>query len=196
MNSLVPLDEICSLLRSYADIDRASVEELLAPSTVHRFRKGEAFLRAGDGADTVGFVVEGLFKAYCLTPDGDAYIRNFCSAGYFIGAFATAIRAAPADVTIEAIEPSVVVAIRYTTLRGFFDRSIAWQEFGRKLAEWHYIERETKEYRLLACTALERYDAFCEENAHILGRVPQADIASYIGVAPESLSRLLKARRK
>ena len=186
---------IFELIRSFAPVDRESVEELLAPGIVTSYRKGQHFLTAGDSADAVGFVEAGLFKARCDTPDGRVYIRNFCSAGYFIGAFAAAIRGAPSDVTIEAIEPSRVLGVRYAALAALFDRSAEWQQFGRKLAEWHYIERELKEYRLLACTALERYEAFRRENAHVLGRVSQIEIASYIGVAPESLSRLLKKRR-
>ena len=188
------LDPIAKLLREFADIPVDEIADLLAPAVMRSFRKGQHFLSAGDPADAVGFVVEGLFRARCDTPDGHLYIRNFCSSGYFIGAFASAIRGAPSDVSIEAIEPSTVLALSYTRLREFFGRGAVWQEFGRKLAEWHYIEREIKEYRLLACTAEERYEAFVKENPHVLGRVSQVDIAAYIGVAPESLNRLLKRR--
>lgn len=187
---------IAGLLRTYADLPSPEIDELLAPGQLVRFSRGEAFLDSGDPAGRVGFVAEGLFKAFCLTADGDAYIRNFCSAGYFVGAFASAIRGAPSDVRIEALEPSAVLAIRYADLSRSFARGAAWQEFGRKLAEWHYIEREVKEYRLLACTALERYELFRQENPHVLGRVSQADIASYIGVTPEALSRILKKARR
>jgi len=184
--------DVHALLKSYSNIQSEQIDELVARSIIKDYKKGENFLRAGDSAGIVGFVQRGLFRAYCLSSDGQTYIRNFCSQGYFVGSYASAIRGVQADMTIEALEESQVLTIEYSLLNAFFQRSSAWQEFGRKVAENHYIERELKEFRLLSCSALERHRFFLDENPHLKGRVSQSDIASYIGIAPEYLSRVLK----
>src|SRR3989338_1133857 len=141
------LIEIKQRLKTYAPISDDEIEELLNKSAIQEYRKGESFLRAEDEAEAVGFVYRGLFKTYCVSVDGQSYIRTFCSENYFVASYAAAIRGTKADMTIEAIEASTVVALKYSYLKSFFSRSSAWQEFARKLAENHYIERETKEYR-------------------------------------------------
>ncbi len=191
MNKIIT-EELFNLLKSYSDIPEIEVKELIRGSKIKEYKKGESFVESGEPANLVGFVHRGLFRAFALSAEGQMYIRNFCSQGYFVGSYASAIRGSAADMTIEAIENSLVLTLEYSFLSSFFKRSAQWQEFGRKIAENHYMERELKEYRLLANSALERYEFFINENPHLEGRVSQADIASYIGVAPESLSRALK----
>ena len=179
-----------------ADIPEHEIEDLIANMQRREFTRGENFVRQGDPASSVGFVENGLFKAYGTSPKGMAYIRNFCSSGYFIGSYAAAIQSEPADMTIQALEDAVVIEVSFEILKSFFERSLNWQKLARTLAETHYIERELKEFRLLSLSAVERYQLFWSENPHLQGRISQADVASYIGVTPESLSRILKALQK
>jgi len=179
-------------IQSRAQLSLSEIEPLLAETKRRDFVKGENFIQQGNSALSVGFVNKGLFKAFGTSSTGVEYIRNFCSQGYFIGAYAAAIQSAPADMTIEALEDSSVTEIDYKMLHQFFESGLNWQKLARTIAEFHYIEREQKEFRLLTLSALERYQLFQAENKHLLSRVSQADIASYIGVTPESLSRLLK----
>jgi CRP-like cAMP-binding protein len=106
------------------------------------------------------------------------------------GSKATNLRRAPAHLTNEALEDSQVAQFSYHVLEERFDRHPSWERLGRRLAEEHYIERERREYHLLALDAGERYQRFLEDFPGLAERITQANIASYIGIKPESLSRL------
>ena len=155
-----PQASLKELLQSFAPIPDSEITKFIARGRIQKYVKGDFFVRTGEATTQVGFVYKGLFKAYGISISGQAYIRNFCSAGYFVGAYASVIRKVASEVSIETIEPAEVFMIEYSILENQFNESSAWQQLGRKLAENHFIERELKEYRLLACSAEERYDFF------------------------------------
>lgn len=73
------------------------------------------------------------------------------------------------------------------------DDIIKWQKLGRQLAEFLYLRKEDREIAFLTQTAEQRYAALADEFPAQIGTVPQHHLASYLGLTPESLSRL-KAR--
>ncbi|NRA65962.1 MAG: Crp/Fnr family transcriptional regulator [Pseudobacteriovorax sp.] len=158
-----------------------------------RFKKHETFTTVGDIHDRVGFVAEGVFKVYYSTSEGRSIIRNFCIEGSPIGSFATILTKQPAHVTIEALEDSIIFETSFEHLASYFERGIAWQKLGRRIAELHYISREKREFQLLSLDASERYEAFKIDFPGLEDRVNQSDIASFLGVDPATLSRI---RRK
>ena len=97
---------------------------------------------------------------------------------------------------IEALEDSTVLEISHQIIRAELDRSRAWERIARRIAEEYYISRERREEVLLTLDAGGRLAEFEEELGHIAHRLTQADIASYIGVRPETLSRLMRRFRR
>lgn len=154
----------------------------------------EFFTKIEDTHDRVGFVVQGVFRVYYISPEGDYHVRNFCIEGMPIGSYATILTHQPAHVNIEALEKSVVLQFSYSELSKRFSKHPGWEHLGRRLAESHYISRERREYTFLACDASERYERFLQEFPGLDARISQSNIASYIGVTPETLSRIIKKR--
>ncbi len=97
--------------------------------------------------------------------------------------------------TIEAMEDAVVIEIAYDLLEELMDRSHMWEQFVRKSVERLYIRKEARERELLYLSAMERYRAFLLKYPGMDKRIPQYHIASYLGISPVSLSRLLHADR-
>jgi CRP-like cAMP-binding protein len=153
------------------------------------------FSKVGDQTRMVGFVLQGGFTVAYITRRGDEIIRNFCIEKMPIGSFATILTQQPCHVNITAFEDSLVAQIDYDQLLKLFKAHHAWERFGRRVAELHYISRENREYQLLAFSAEERYQSFLADYPGLSSRVTQSDIASYIGITPESLSRI-RAKKK
>jgi CRP-like cAMP-binding protein len=189
------LDAIRAYVSSFASIPDDELAAFASTVGVASFAPGELFTRIGDTHDRVGIVLRGVFRVYYLSPDGDLFIRNFCKEGMPIGSYATILTAKPAHVNIEALEPSTVAQFRYAELARRFDRHPAWERVGRRIAEEHYIARERREYHLLAFDAATRYEHFLRDFPGLDQRITQANVASYVGVAPETLSRLIRKRK-
>jgi CRP-like cAMP-binding protein len=183
-------------LSHYSELPEPELLEFAAHVSRQHYQRGEFFTRIGDTHDRVGFVVHGLFRVYYIGPEGEYHIRNFCQEGRPLGSYATLLTGQAAHVNIEALEDSWVLQFSFTRLEAWFARSAAWERLGRRIAEQHYISRERREYSLLAFDARGRVDRFHEDFPGLEPRLTRTDIASYIGVRPETLSRLLGKKRR
>lgn len=181
-------------LYTLAQIPDSEAERFLNDFEVTNYPRGSFFTRDGDTHDRVGFVILGVFRVYYTSSDGEMHIRNFCKEGMPLGSYATILQKQPAHVAIEALEDSIVAQFSYQALKSRFDRHAAWERLGRRIAEEHYISRERREYQLLAFDATARYEKFLEDFPGLEARITQANIASYVGVKPETLSRISKKR--
>jgi hypothetical protein len=77
-----------------------------------------------------------------------------------------------------------------TRLTALHDVDAEWQKLGRKLSEWLYVRKEDREITFLTQTADERFGALTQTFLEMIARVPQRHLATYLGITPESLSRL------
>ena len=82
----------------------------------------------------------------------------------------------------------------FARARELFDGSVEWERFGRRLAEMLYLRKERRELDFLLLDAAGRFEAVRRELGDAAARIPRHLLASYLGIAPESLSRLRKRR--
>jgi CRP-like cAMP-binding protein len=189
------LGALKAYLQQLAPIDDAEIARFASAHAAEvDYARGAFFTSPGDTHDRVGFVAAGLFRVYYTGADGTYHIRNFCPERTPIGSYATILSGQPAHVSIQAVEDSTVVEFSYQFLREEFDRSASWERLGRRIAEEHYLSRERREEVLLTLDAEGRLAEFEEEFGGLADRLTRADVASYIGVRPETLSRLSRRR--
>jgi CRP-like cAMP-binding protein len=190
--------------RYYAELENrvsaaASVPEedwmlFVHGTRVKHIAKGTCVVRAGDPVDLAYYCVRGLFRLYYLLPDGREYNKGFAMEYDFITSYGAMISREASYFSIEAMEDAVVIEIPYSLLEGLVDRSHSWERFVRRSVEALYIKKEERERQLLLLSARERYEQFLLKYPGLDARLPQYHIASYLGITPVSLSRLLQSR--
>ncbi len=192
-----PLEQVQAFLAKRAPVPADELSEFVrAHMRLETYRPRQCFTREGDTDGRLGFVVSGLFRVYYVGPAGAQHVRNFCPEGTPIGAYGTVIAGQPLSVFIEALEASQVLEFPYGALVAQLERSAAWERLGRRIAEEHYISRERREHALLTLDARARLQRFREDFPTLGARLRRSDVASYIGVRPETLSRLFRPARK
>jgi CRP-like cAMP-binding protein len=144
------------------------------------------------GADTheLLFVASGLVRFYYLADDGLESNKAFIVENQFAGSLAAFTLDLPLLYGVQALEPSTLLLARYADWTALYDQHPAFDRLGRKLAEWLLIGKEIRTRSLLQQSAAERYQEFVRHYPHLVERVPQYHIASYLGVTEVSLSRL------
>lgn len=169
----------------------AALARLVAASRVITAPKGVAVLKAGDVAELLFFVESGLLRYYYIDAEsGDERTGQFFDEGAVVTDAASFLTGAPATQTVEAVEASVVLTIpRAALLRGY-DEDHAIERFGRKMVEGGFLGSQRRAANLLNMSPDERYSHFVENRPAIARRVPQYLLASFLGVTPESLSRI------
>ena len=183
-------ERLLTFMRSLGPVPDDVMAIMREQVTTRRFAKREHFIRVGDPADAISLVVAGVVKVYYVIEDGSEHIRAFQDEGKPAAPYSALLTGAPSDVAIQALEDSRLLTMPYSRFASFYERFPVWQQVGRRLAEAVLMERERREYELLTMSAADRYRAFCESSPSLLQRLPQYEIAAYLGVSPVSLSRI------
>jgi CRP-like cAMP-binding protein len=183
-------------LSAVAPIPEAEWRKAEALGREQSFKKKALFIAPGAPADRFAIVLEGLFRAFRTTPDGEESVKAFRAEAELIGPYAEFLQKIPSLTSIEALEPSRVLAFRtadFATLEGGHP---CWSMLARRVAEFHFILKERREQEFLDLDAEGRLQRFELEHPHLHGRLPQTQIALYLGITEVGLSRIVSRRRK
>jgi CRP-like cAMP-binding protein len=156
-----------------------------------KFHKGNLFLRTGDVCNKLGFVCRGIFRYY-IDQDGEDKTYNFAQEGNFICNYESLIRQVPSPKNIQAIEDAEVLIISHNNLQRFYNEVADGNLFGRMHMEQVYVETVRQLISQYTETAEHRYLKFIADQPGLNQRISQYYIASYVGVKPQSLSRIRK----
>ncbi|WP_306014130.1 MULTISPECIES: Crp/Fnr family transcriptional regulator [unclassified Allomuricauda] len=139
------------------------------------------------------FVVKGCLTAYYLDKKGNKNIVQFAIENWWLGDFDAFYNGVPSKLYIEALEDSTLLAINHDDLQRLLEEAPIFERYFRLLVTSAFISLRKRILSSLGKTVKERYLEFCESYPNIEGRVPNYQIANYLGISAESLSR---TRRK
>jgi CRP-like cAMP-binding protein len=177
-------------IESFCAITDADWELLLPHLEIKTIKKNELFIAEGQRAFEVAFVIDGMFRQY-YTKDGEEKTTYFFFENHFMASYVSCITGKLSLITIEALSNTIYVAFPYKVLQQLFDQSMAWQKFGRLVAEYLGIGLEERMVSLLLQSPEERYiDLLNSNKRKIIERIPQHYIANYLGITPVSMSRI------
>ena len=158
---------------------------------INRIKKGQHILRQGRICRNIHFVVSGMFKVYYLR-DGVEITTCFCKENRFAASYQSLISNQPSELGIQAVENSETVSIQYGDLKKLYSQHLFWQQIGRMVTEQEYIITECYTRLINDKSAKQRYMEILDNEPDLLQRVSLADLASYLQVAPETISRIRK----
>jgi CRP-like cAMP-binding protein len=164
------------------------VESLLTPQN---FKKGEHIIRAGEKTDSMYIILKGLTRSYFIDQDGKEFNKIFLAENDIASAYVELLNNIPSRLNIEALEDTSCMVTKFKDIQALYQRHPCWNQLGRIIAENFFVLKEKREYEFLLLDAEKRYQNFLAEYSHILGRIPQYQIAAYLGITPVSLSRII-----
>lgn len=154
--------------------------------------KNDFFTKPDMVADSISFVLKGTFRTFYMDNNGADITTHFQLENMFIVDYQSFITSKKSVFQIEALEDSHILYFNKKTVESLFEQSHNWEKFGRIIAEQVFILYTKRFQSLLFQTAQERYLNLLKEFPEIFQRVPQYLIASYLGIKPQSLSRIRK----
>ena len=156
----------------------------------HAYKKEEYLLRAGDVGDHIYYVLRGLLRQFYTTDEGKEFNKSFSVENEPCGSFRSSLTATPSRFAIQALEPTEVLAVRFSELTALFETDVHWERLGRKSAEYQTLLNEEREAEFLLDSAAVRYRRFQEQYPGLEARIPQYHVASYLGITSVALSRI------
>ena len=154
-----------------------------------RIEKNKYFNKAGLISDRIGFVNEGLLRSFFVINNREL-TTFFQLPGSIAVSLMSFLQRIPAIENIQALEDSELIVIRRNDLYDLYMKDWKWQQVGRVLIEKYYIKMEMRSISLQNQTAKERYCDFLKEYPEVIKKAPQNQIASFLGITPETLSRI------
>lgn len=161
-----------------------------------RLKKNECFIEPGQASVEAGIVVSGLMRFYYTDSDGREATKAFRGPGELVAAYAELLDRRVSRTTISALEDTELLVLPYERVTSLYREHACWQELGRVIAEDHYRQRERREQELLLDDATARYRTFLAEKPELAQKLSQRIIASYLGITPVALSRIVSAERR
>lgn len=186
MNSL----KLLKYFTSNLDIDENDVLSLVENCTVKEIKKEEFLLRENEHCKYTFFVEDGLLRQYSLDGKGKEHTLSFAPQDWFVTDRESAYFDQPSAYYIQALENSKVVLIDDNFIHTLSEKIPSFTEFNNKLLHNHIRHLQNRINMLLSASAKKRYLEFIAIYPDILLRVPQTMVASYLGITPESLSRV------
>jgi CRP-like cAMP-binding protein len=187
-------DPLFDKVRGYAPLSEEARQAWTALLRQRRYRKDETFIVAGEIPTTFAFVVEGLFSQHHAGPEGDMVIKYFFPEGRIAASVSATLQGRPSLFTITALEDSTVLEYEFAAFKALVARFPDVAAFYMAYLERHWIiEKEPVEIAFRHDSAMQRYRDFIAREPALHRRLKQHHVAAWLGITPESLSRLRKA---
>lgn len=190
------LENITNYLSEILEVPMGSVAMCSTYYTVKEVTKGELLLQEGEICHDTFFVEKGLLRMYSLDRNGKEHIIQFAPENWLISDRSSTYFSHKSRYYIEAVEDSNILLLNHEFFKRLMENYPHTVEKNDLLLQKHIRNLQNRVNSLLADTAEERYMSFIKMYPDILLRAPQWMVASYLGITPESLSRVRKELAK
>ncbi len=188
-----PVQPMLAAVERIRPLSRPLREALGAALQVQDLPAGHHLLRPGEVARHIYFLETGLAQGYESRPNGQEVASWFMREGDFVISIVSLLTQTPSTEFVQLLEPARVHVIAYARLQQLYAEFPEANFVGRVLTERYYVLSEQRAYYLRARPARERYEQLLRDFPDVFRRVAVRHVAAYLGMAPETLSRLRAA---
>ncbi|RZM08898.1 MAG: Crp/Fnr family transcriptional regulator [Pedobacter sp.] len=172
-----------------SDTERSAVKDFFTPKSL---RKRQYLLQAGDSCKHLAFIAEGLLRTYNTDDKGNEHVSVFGWEGWWLSDFNSFLTGVPAIYNIDAIEDAQLLLLSRADYEKLTLNVPIMDRYFRILFQNSILTKERRLTSSISHTAKEKYLEFISSNPEVSQRIPQHLIASYLGIAPETISRIKK----
>ena len=183
-------DQLFTYFQNYFALDEYECSEVNRLFTGKTVKRRHFILQQGDVCQHYTFVVSGCFKMYYSDDKGVEHNIQFAAENDWIADLGSFYSEKPSRMYIEAIEPSVILQIKKPDLLYLFINHHKFDRNFRIIVEQKYIALQDRVLLNISSTGEQRYESFLKAYPNLATRLPNTQIASYLGITPEFLSKI------
>ena len=190
-NNIASIDRFIQHLTKYVNLSNEDITFITELIPIRTVEKNDFLIREGEVSSEFYYLSEGFVRLYYVQ-DGEEKTAYFYDKGTFISAYSSFMRQTPCNFYLQATESSSLAVIGLEVSQKLLDYSSKFERLARVAMEEEMVSLQEIIASLLTLRPEERYADLLKRNPEIFQKVPQLQIASYLGVKPESLSRIKK----
>ena len=170
-------------------ITREQFDLFLPYLKLRSFGKKEMILKQGEVDDHLNVVAEGLVRKYVITVKNEVTIQ-LATEGHIVQSEISFHKRIPSDVILETIEPTTLISMTYENVQLALAKIPIAESLGRAIVTQMFIKKDSRYFNQLGKTTREKFLDYVNNHPHMMQRVPQKILASYLNIKPETFSRL------
>lgn len=155
-----------------------------------RLKKRHYLFEEGDICEFAAFIVKGSARMFTTDKKGHEHIVKFGIEGWWIGDSESYLMGLPTRYTVEMLEDSDLLLVKNVSYQGLVDAIPAVAATTRFIDKQNFVSNQNRIFASISMSAEERYEDLAKRYPAFIQRFPQNMIASYLGVSPETLSRI------
>jgi CRP-like cAMP-binding protein len=175
--------------RKFTDFNDCELDIIMPYFETRKFKKKSILLNIGTVSNEVFYITKGCIRLYC-EKDGEELSTYFFTENMFAGSYDSYIARKPSKVAIETLEECEVLILTHESQENLYKVFPKMNEFIRKAIEIRFVLLHDLFISYLLNSPEERYLMLLKDRPELLQRVPQNQIASFLGITPVSLSRI------
>ncbi len=183
------MSELEALIQSKLQLENDDLNTILSCFKLVQVKKNEQLLQSGTVADKIYFIKKGCLRLYYSTED-HITTRFMAFESTFLTSIVSFISREPSTEYIEAVENSELLAISYDDFFRLRNTIPQWDKMYIYILEYGLTVITSKLSSLLTQNAAERYRNLLKNNSELIQRLSNANLASYLNISPETLSRI------
>jgi CRP-like cAMP-binding protein len=196
MNTSRPITPLIQNITHIVALNDREIQTIISVAEEKIFKRKEFILRAGDICRHETFVTKGCLKIFYTDPEGVEHNVKFAIENWWALDLESFAMQTPAFYSIQAIEDTECFQIGKGDHDSLYEAIPKLEKFARLRYQTAYLALQHRMTQNLFATAEERFDSFTKKYPGLELRIPQKDIASYVGITPEFLSMMRKRRMK
>jgi CRP-like cAMP-binding protein len=161
-----------------------------------KIRKRQYFIQEGDTSRHSAFVLKGCMRSYFVDTNGFEHILQFAIEDWWITDLMSTITGKPARLNVDALEDTEVLLLPREDQLELFEKCPKFEKYFRIITENGMISSQQRLLDNLSLPAIDRYNNFVQKYPLFAQRIPQTQIAAYLGITPEFLSKIRNQNRK
>lgn len=185
INNKIPSPQIFKLL------SKEEQEAMMQLDSIRDFKKGDFLIKEGAIPKSSFFVVKGLVRKF-RTKEAEEFTIDFYGAQESVYSVSSSSDPKPSKFSLECLEDSRISVVSFEKEQEIYKRFPRFERMCRETTEKSLMVYQEKFANYLSSSPEERYLDLLDNRSDLLDRVPQYQLASYLGVKPESLSRIRK----
>jgi len=187
---MIESQALTNLMRSGTGITPQQEEQILECFKLIRIKNKEYFLREGEICKQIGYVQKGCFSYYRLLDNGKKSIIEFAFEDWWIGDLESFLNRKPSATFFQALEDAELLCISRNDFERMMETSAAFRYIFNQKTQKAYLKSLERTPKDKSESAEEKYMRMLKEYPQIILRVPHYDVAAYLGITAESLSRI------
>lgn len=177
---------------TYLPFEEEEIELIESKISKRKLKRREYLMKTGDICRHYTFVIKGVLRLYGIDLNGKEHNILFAAENDWISDITSFHDTKSGESNIQAIEPSEIIQIAQQDLYFLYTNIPKLDRIFKVITEEKYVELQNRVFQNISSTAQQRYTYFHEKYPHLASRLPNTQIASYLGITPEFLSMIRK----